>query len=155
MKEGLRSFLIEANKAGYASGKERKWIKEPDGSTTIPFESGEWRMHDNFFGGEPYGGRIIVTENGKPYWMTAYYGSIVPEYPDVKGLYIFLQKALSQPPEEMPVRGPRRFEEGDLVYLSDWEGDLEKFEVTEKIKKAGNPIYEAKFIGGLVDQRGE
>lgn len=59
-KESLRQFLIDSNKAGYAGGEEKKWIKESDGSTTIPFEKEDFRSHDNFFGGEPYGGRIIV-----------------------------------------------------------------------------------------------
>ena len=47
----LREFLVASNKAGYAGGEEKKWIKEPDGSTTIPYEKGDWKSHDNFFGG--------------------------------------------------------------------------------------------------------
>ncbi|TSC77766.1 MAG: hypothetical protein G01um101429_969 [Parcubacteria group bacterium Gr01-1014_29] len=75
-KETLRKFLIEANKAGYAGGKEREWIKESDGSTTIPFQKGEWRSHDNFFGGEPYGGRSVVFYQEKPVWIMVYYGCV-------------------------------------------------------------------------------
>ena len=33
------------------------------GGVTIPYEKGDWKSHDNFFGGEPYGGRIIVFYN--------------------------------------------------------------------------------------------
>lgn len=51
----LKQFLIASNRAGYANGKEKKWIKEPDDSTTIPYKKGLWKSHDNFFGGEPYG----------------------------------------------------------------------------------------------------
>ena len=58
-KESLIQFLVDSNKAGYAGGEEKKWVKESDSSTTIPFEKGQWRSHDNFFGGEPYGGRTI------------------------------------------------------------------------------------------------
>ena len=58
-KEALRQFLIDSNKSGYAGGEEKKWIKEQDGSTTIPSEKGDWKSHDNYFGGEPYGGRAV------------------------------------------------------------------------------------------------
>ena len=70
----LKEFLIASNKAGYAGGEEKKWIKEPDGSTTIPYEKGDWKSHDNFFGGEPYGGRIVVFNKNLPVWMMVYYG---------------------------------------------------------------------------------
>lgn len=31
-------------------------------------------MNDNFFGGEPYGGREVVFYEEKPVWMMVYYG---------------------------------------------------------------------------------
>ena len=65
----LRRFILQANKLGYASGKEKQWIKEKNRSTTILFNQGPWRMNDNFFGGEPYGGRIIISYENKPYWI--------------------------------------------------------------------------------------
>ena len=37
-KEELKQFIIQTNKAGYAGGEEKKWLKESDGSTTIPFK---------------------------------------------------------------------------------------------------------------------
>lgn len=161
MKEGLRPFLIEANKAGYAAGdkpvKRKEVVKEPDGSTTIIYksESGEWKMLDHFFGGEPYAGQIVLYHNGKDYWSSVYYGSVNPSYGDVEGLYTFLQEALSSPPKEWPIRGPKRFENGSLVYTTEWEGTLEKFFQKEKIEENGTQIYDATFIGGLVNQRGE
>jgi len=56
----LRGFLISFNEAGYASGNENMWVKEPDGSTSINYENKEFKAHDNFFGGEPYGGREVI-----------------------------------------------------------------------------------------------
>lgn len=72
--EELRKFLIAANKAGYVTGNERQWTKEKNRSTTIKFKLGKWSMDDNFFGGEPYGGRAVVFYNGKPFWIMVYYG---------------------------------------------------------------------------------
>jgi hypothetical protein len=48
----LREFLVEANRAGYASD-QTTFSNDPDGSHTIVFESDGWRFEDNFFGGEP------------------------------------------------------------------------------------------------------
>ena len=67
--QSLRKFTLQANKSGYVSGEEKQWIKEKDNSTTILFNQGQWKMNDNFFGGEPYGGRIIISYENKPYWI--------------------------------------------------------------------------------------
>lgn len=149
----LRKFLIEANKAGYASGTLGK--KETDGSTTIEFESGNYRMHDNFFGGEPYGGREVIFLEGKPIWMMVYYGFVDPSIEKPGDIYAFLQKALSKPPEELPLRGPGNLEEGDFKYENTWTGNLEHYEGEEIIFQSGNKVYGAKYMGGAVDSRGE
>lgn len=92
--EELRQFLIDSNAAGYAGGEEKKWIKEPDGSTTIPFEKGDFKCHDNFFGGEPYGGRDIVFYKNKPVWIMVYYGWVSEECKSADPVYTILRKAL-------------------------------------------------------------
>ncbi|MBI2514692.1 hypothetical protein HYV91_00665 [Candidatus Wolfebacteria bacterium] len=151
-KEELRHFLIDSNKAGYAGGEEKKWIKEADGSTTIPFEAGAWRSHDNFFGGEPYGGRIIVFYKNKPFWIMVYYGRI-KEGIEINPVYQVLRNALIKMPEDSPFRGPKEYKEGEYIYSNSWEGDLERFSGEEKIIQAENLIYKANYLGGFVDQK--
>src|SRR5687768_2587206 len=100
--DGLRRFLVEANAAGYAGGEERTWLKESDGSTTIAFAQGAWRLHDNFFGGEPYGGRAVVFLDDKPVWMMVYYGWVADGVePD--RVYGLLRRALMQMPADCPL----------------------------------------------------
>jgi len=152
-KEALRQFLINSNKAGYAGGEEKKWIKEPDGSTTIPFERGEWRLHDNFFGGEPYGGRTIIFYKGNPAWIMVYYGWVA-EGVGTESVYRVLRNALMRMPEDYPFRGPKEYEEGDYVYTNFWEGELERFSGEEKITQGDRLVYKASYIGGFVNQRG-
>jgi len=152
--ESLKEFLIASNKAGYAGGEEKKWIKEPDGSTTIPFEKGLWKSHDNFFGGEPYGGRTIVFFEDKPVWIMVYYGR-VEEGIEPKPLYGILRNALAQMPEDYPFRGPKEYKEGEYAYTNSWQGEVDNFSGEEQITKAGILIYKANYIGGLVDQRKE
>lgn len=152
--KGLKLFLIDSNKAGYAGGEEKKWVKEPDGSTTIPFEKGLFKSHDNFFGGEPYGGRTVVFYEGKPVWMMVYYGKVMEEI-EPKSVYRILKNALSKMPEDYPYRGPREHREGEYVYTNSWQGEIDDFSGGEQITKSGTLIYKANYLGGLVDQRKE
>lgn len=151
-KEALRKFLAESNAAGYAEGDSKKWIKEKDLSTTIPFESGDFKSHDNFFGGEPYGGRTVVFYKDNPVWIMVYYGW-VEEGQETDPVYKILRGALKQMPQEAPFRGPAKYQEGEFTYTNTWNGDVERFEGEEKITQGEKLIYQANYRGGLVDQR--
>ncbi|MDO8503517.1 MAG: DUF5680 domain-containing protein [bacterium] len=148
----LKAFLNDPDNKGYAGGKEKEWIKEPDASMTIVFEKGPWKSHDNFFGGEPYGGRTIVFYEGKPVWMLIYYGW-VEEGADTDSVYGILRNALRQMPEEYPFRGPERYGEGDFVYTNAWKGEVDRFSGEEKITQDKKLIYRASYMGGWVDRR--
>lgn len=149
---GLKQFLYELNLSGYASGEERQWIKQKDDSTTIPFAKGKFRSDDNFFGGEPYGGRIIVFYEEKPVWIMVYYGAIVKgEVSDI--IYKFLRESLKLMPKNAPYRGPKEYKIGNLKYLNSWNGDIKSYNGCEKIYRGDKQVYSAKYIGGLVDIR--
>src|SRR3989344_2490018 len=130
--EDLKQFLIDSNKAGYAGGKEKQWIKDPDGSTTIPFEKGDWKSHDNFFGGEPYGGRVVVFHENKPVWMMVYYGFVVKGVA-TNFVYAVLRNALMRMPEEAPFRGPKEFKDGEFTYSNTWNGNVKRYSGEEQI----------------------
>jgi hypothetical protein len=151
-KQTLIQFLLNSNKAGYAGGEEKKWIKEPDSSTTISYTQGEWRSHDNFFGGEPYSGRVVVFDEDKPAWMMVYYGWVA-EGVETDPVYAILRGALKQMPEDAPFRGPEEYKEGDLTYSNTWTGDVDRYSGEEQITQGGKLIYKANYMGGLVDQR--
>jgi len=148
----LKQFLLDSNKAGYAGGEAKKWVKEKDGSTTIPYEQGEWKSHDNFFGGEPYGGRLVVFFQNKPVWMMVYYGW-VKEGVKPDNVYGILTKALNKMPESAPFRGPEKLINGYFVYANSWTGDVERYSGEEKITFKGELVYKANYFGGLVDQK--
>jgi hypothetical protein len=150
----LKQFLIESNNAGYASGESKKLVKESDGSTTIPFKKGPWKSHDNFFGGEPYGGRTVVFFKNKPVWLMAYYGWIT-EGVENASVYKTLQGALKQMPPNYPYRGPKEFKENEFVYINSRTGEIDRFSGEEQITQNGKLVYKANYFGGLVDQRKE
>lgn len=150
-KEALVGFLIKAKREGYASG-ETTTQKENDGSNSTRYEIGDLRFHDNWFGGEPFGGREVVFYKGKPYWIMVYYGQ------DSSGnnqTIPTLRKALSAMPDEMPARGPKVLEDGEFTYKNNWQGDIGKFSGEESISRNGEMIYNARYVGGLVDQQKE
>ena len=151
----LKKFLIETKKVGYGAGDSKNWIKEKDGSTTILFESGDFRMHDNFFGGEPWGGREAVFYKGEPVWIMVMYGRVEPFINDFEQVYEFLKKALRNQPENLPLRGPKIFKEGNFIYKNKTKGNLENFLGEEVIYKHSKKIYKTNYFGGLIDSRKE
>ena len=150
-KQKLKEFLIKSNRVGYAGGQEKQWVKQPDGSTTIEFVKDEWRSHDNFFGGEPYGGRLVVFYKDKPVWIMVYYGWVKPGI-EPKSVYPTLQNALKKMPKNAPFRGPAKYQEKDFIYTNQWIGDVDRYSGKEQIKKGDKLAYKASYIGGLVDQ---
>lgn len=146
----LKKFIFEANRSTYASGDENIWKKQPDGSTTIEYENDLYKYHDNFFGGEPYGGREVIFFENKPVWMMVYYGLV---YDGVnKEVYGFLTESLSNTTVDMPYRGPIEYKKDEWRYENKLVGGVEKFSGTEKIFKNEKCIYEASYIGGLVNK---
>lgn len=152
----LLNFLAEANRAGYASGQDGVSEKQKDGSTTITYKSGDWLFHDNYFGGEPYGGREVVFYQNKSVFMMTYYGRISDKTFDNKFIYSFLQKALKLFPEDKPFRGPEILEEEidgkKMRYENNWDGEIDYFSGEEKIFIDDKEVYDAKYAGGFVDQ---
>lgn len=153
--EDLKQYLITISKSGYATNDEKNWIKEADGSTTIVNNDWLWSMHDNFFGGEPYGGREVIFYERKPVWIMVYYGKVNEEIENHGEVYSFLQKSLKNTDPDFPLRGPKLFFGGGMQYINHWKGNIDEFEGKEQIVKDGKEIYSASYRGGLVDKRKE
>ena len=146
----LKKFIFDASRATYASGDESIKQKQADGSTTIVFEKDFYKFHDNYFCGEPYGGREVVFFEGKAIWMMVYYG-LVHDGAN-KEVYGFLMEALSSCVEDMPYRGPESYEKGIWRYENIFTGEVEQFSGIEKIFKDTVCIYEASYLGGVIDK---
>ena len=72
----IRKFLVRANRNGYGN-ESVKPLGEKDGSHTITYSEPDWLFHDNYFGGEPYGGREVIHFKNVPVWMMVYYGLVL------------------------------------------------------------------------------
>lgn len=147
----LKEFIFEASRATYASGDKSIQQKQADGSTTIRYTKDRFSLHDNFFGGEPYGGREVVFLDKQPLWMMVYYGFVHPAV-DKNEVYPFLMDALSHSTEDISYRGPVSFEKANWKYENSFLGELGNFSGTEKIFKDSARVYEARYLGGFVDR---
>lgn len=132
----------------HATG-QAKTIAEADGSRTIEYSEGDYHMHDNFFGGEPYGGRLVIFYKNQPLFLEVYYGKTSQPADEV---YAFLREALQHPGADNPYRGPAEYKKDNLTYKSTVTGDMTDHTVNEWIYDKGEEIYSAVVIGGLVDQ---
>jgi len=150
--QGLDLFLVAAKKATYAAADKDREIKEADGSTSLFFTNGGWKYHDNYFGGEPFGGREVVFFENKPIWMMMYYGRVVDRGDSVEPVYGVLRQALSKVSLDKPFRGPEMYVADGLEYHNKVTGTSENFFGEEVITRQGKEIYRASYVGGLVDQ---
>lgn len=147
----LKEFLHKAGKSTYASEDSSIRKKQKDFSTTIIFQEGDYLYHDNYFGGEPYGGREVIFYKNKPVWMMVYYGWVENRI-NPKEVYGILTKALRNSTIALPYRGPKEFIDNNMKYINQFEGDLDKFHGVEKIYKDKKIVYQAKYMGGLIDK---
>ena len=154
-KKQLCEFLVQAKKAGYASGVKANKITEKNKSKTIIYKKGDFKYYDNYFGGEPYGGEEVVFLKNQPIYMMVYYGYVINEIKDFKKVYKFLQEALELIPIDKPFRGPKFYKNGNYGYRNWFQGDVDNFSGIEKIYFGKKKIYEAIYAGGLIDQRKE
>lgn len=146
----IRHFLIEANRQGYGNTDVVPKL-EADGSHTIVYEDGEWKLHDNYFGGEPYAGREIISKSGKALWCMVYYGWV--EKPELTAeVYAFLKSALMQAPEDAPYRGPALLEAGDWRYENAVQGEFERFTGVEQIFYKNISVFCTRYAGGIINQ---
>jgi len=149
----LCEFLVKAKKATYAAGDLAKKIVNDDKSTTLEFEEGSLKYHDNYFGGEPYGGREVVFVDGKPFYIMTYYGQVDASVTNPGNIYGVLINALKLIPKDFPFRGPQKYEQSPFVYKNTYTGKVDSFYGEETISDKGVVVYSARYAGGLVDQR--
>jgi len=154
-KKDLLHFLYEASKKIYVFSGEKPdnsvvKTKNDDGSTTVTYSLGDFSLNDNYFGGEPYGGREIVFYQDKPLWIMTYYGFVTkPEL--TTEIYSILFEALQKSTEESPFRGPKEYSRCSMKYSFDFDGEYDRFQGVERISQGDIVMYEAFFAGGLVD----
>jgi len=146
----LCKFLVKAKVNTYAGGREGTILT--DGSKELTFEEGKIVYKDRYFGFNPFIGEEVVFYEGRCIWGMNYYGCIIPsEDISAKELYAFLREALKRVREEKPFRGPEEYEENCFKYVNNVEGDVSRFNGTEKIFHKKKEIYKLLYHGGYAE----
>ena len=138
-------FLIRAKRATYA-GKGAETTSSRPGSHDLAYREGEYLYYDTYLGGERFAGEEALWISGVPYWSMNYAGRVTGN--NFSG--DFLKEALLRVPEDMPYRGPERYEDGGYDYTCSVTGDPEWFRGEERICFQGREIYECFFHGGMI-----
>ncbi|MDR2524494.1 MAG: DUF5680 domain-containing protein [Candidatus Nomurabacteria bacterium] len=152
MTDELKTFLLKANKRGYGSADVSRKILA-NGEHVISFGDSDFEFKDIYYGGEPYSGQEVVFADGRAVWAMQYRGRVLAGN-DFAPIYAFLGQALTGTKIGLP-RGVDGFSDGDFLYNFKMSGDLDDFSAHETIKRNGEIVYSADFLGGLVDLRTE
>lgn len=151
----LNKFLGKASLATYA-GSGPEVDSETTGFNELEFRENSWYYRDSYTGFFQSWGREVVWNNDEPFWTQLYGGGMEEKFVGDKEFahktFQFLKKALSAGEKigAFQPRGPKNFEDGDWRYECEWEGDIAKFEGSEKILFKNKVVFTHKFFGGLV-----
>ena len=150
----IENFLIEAKKQTYANENAPKIDSSRLNSKDYEYKKGNMIYHDTYFGGTNFIGEEVVYESGseKPIWGMNYYGVTLDQNLSEEAMDKALRPALMKVGEDdsLPVRGPKRFINDNYEYTFSVDGDLERFDGVEEIRKDGVLIYRLRCTGGKI-----
>lgn len=153
----FRDFLIEAKQHGY--GSDIKTMPPTlEGEHGALYESGPYRYIDRWVGGNLYGGfeHVSAEIDGAhvPIWSMQYIETYLHGMDEYE-LRQIIGKVLAQPDPNLPLRGPKSWQEADTKYFYrpvSRDSNLESFDVEEFIHQGTRRVYVARFMGGLVNR---
>ena len=148
----LESFLKEANLNTYANKKAEKAASLRHGSRDYHFEKDDLTFHDTYFGATKFIGEEIVYKNNKPTWGMNYYGFTLNDNISEGIFDAILRPALmAGSGDNIPVRGPEEFINGEWKYTFKAEGSLANFTGIEEISKNEEIVCRLHCHGGFID----
>lgn len=158
-KKTLLNFIAKAHRHTYAGPKEIKIkykCKQPIliGHKDYHFEEGDFAYHDSYAGKTWAPGREVVFFKNNPIWSMGYQGRTFGNFDEnffQDSLFPFLQKALRTFKDEMPFRGPDKFEEKDFKYTFEMKGDYEYFTGQEKVYFRNEIVFLQDIIGSKIE----
>lgn len=145
---GLKEFIKDAKKSTYAAGDNAEKINLPDGGIKFIIQKDNLEYSDIYYGFDPFIGQELVKQNGKTIWVMNYIGYMLDRTIDANLIFHFLQKALKNPDEELPLRGQKEFKEQNLTYINEVKGNFDLFTAKEKIYLNDICVYELDYHGG-------
>lgn len=147
----LDTFLREANTSTYANESTEKVAPLRPSSHDYHFENGNLTFHDTYFGRTRFIGEEVVYYNGEPAWGMNYRGFTLDDDISEEVYDAVLRPALmSGSGDNIPVRGPKQYVNGNWRYTFTVDGDLSSFTGTEEISKNGTVVCRLYCHGGFI-----
>jgi hypothetical protein len=152
----LAVFLVEAKRRTYAGLDDDATVAIPllTGSKQLEHRAAPYAYRDIYFGMGFFVGQETVSRDDRVIWSMSYSGGAraeITERDTFLAIYKFLRQALLGVHVGEPYRGPRLFEQADLVYRNEFEGALDRFHGVETISRQnGAELYELRYSGGLL-----
>lgn len=151
----LAAFLVAAKRRTYAGLDDDATVSSPilRGSKQLEYSESDLSYRDIYFGMAFFVGQETVTASERVIWSMSYAGGVSPDITDrgkFLAIYALLRQALLAIGEDRPFRGPGQFEEGNLRYVNESEGDLSGFGGTERIYLGGIRVYGLRYSGGIL-----
>jgi len=148
----LDSFLREANLNTYANENVKKASPLRHGSSDYHFEKDGLTYHDTYFGTTKFIGEEIVYKNNKPAWGMNYFGfTLNSEISEGMFDSVLRPALISGSGDNIPVRGPKEFINGEWKYTFNTEGDLANFTGLEEISKHNKVVCRLYCHGGFIE----
>jgi len=150
--DALEVFLKDANLNTYANENIKKSSSLRPGSSDYHFEKNGLTYHDTYFGTTKFIGEEIVYKNAKPAWGMNYYGFALNSEISESLFDAILRPALmSGSGDNLPVRGPKEFVNGEWRYTFKADGNLANFTGLEEISKNGEVVCRLYCHGGFIE----
>ena len=148
--QALKAFIVRAKAATYVGDGEHV-APCRTGSHDLRFTDGEWSYHDSYFGGTDFIGEEVVYFGEKPIWAMNYYGCILRD-DLLTGAEAgqMIKASLSRMYQEGRFLGGFEHIDNDLTYIDTSEGNPERFQGREIIRRGQEIAYELLYHGGLI-----
>jgi len=147
------AFLVEAKKSAQPI-VDVEGVKEAlPGSMMLHYARGLYVYNNIYCGYERYSGQEIVHYDGRPIWGMGHTGGLVNHFMwnlQPQWIYAVLRSALSQVSEEMPFRGPLKYEYYGFEYTNHPLGHLAEFLGEETIRYRSSLVYHLWYVGGFI-----
>ena len=148
--DDLHNFILAAKAATYVGDGQSAPSCRPE-SHDLPYQAGDFRYLDSYFGGSDFIGQEIVYDQGTPVWGMNYYGVLLkPEIISAAEVGRMIKDSLSLMYREGKFLGGWQHTQGELTYHDTSQGDLTHFSGREWIEKNGHVLYELAYHGGMI-----
>jgi hypothetical protein len=147
------SFLVEAKRNAQPATTLTAMREELPGSMQLQYTRGLYTYKNIYCGFERFSGQETVHHEGRAVWGMGYTGGLINHFMwnlQPQWIYAVLRSALSQVSEEMPFRGPLKYEYYGFEYVNHPLGHLAEFLGEETIRYRSSLVYHLWYVGGFI-----